>query len=499
MIMVHTRFNESEPNPNPHINFITSLPTIDPQDQENARQFLRALAAQVRPIMKAHGFVVNSFEEYEYNSVFSGRNWNHGETVELVLRRPGGAFLPTSWLMSTLCHELAHIKHMNHGPAFQTLWRDLRNEVRQLQDKGYYGDGYWSSGKRLADSATLPGAGVDPGELPEYMCGGAQNRSRPSFKRRKARRHMGNQTAKKRKPGSRIHSRYAFAGEGLSLTDTKNPEKGTGKGKRAASKRAREERTLAAERRLKLSALGNQDTQGAYCIHVDVSLLTGILASTSKTAHSPESDNETDSDIEFVEIDAVCRKNLLTAESGPTLSPSVISWNDYDNDFIFIGSGQTGVFPASEPLDELHDNGSLRCNVKGKQKPADSRPSCSRDLTNSAIARPPPRSARMATSEVQSKTLGLESGEQRRLDAPSSCVPSVVDSVGRARVFQYKKGSPHVDSNQVGPLESLSASAKWSCLVCTLENELNHLACSACGTTRGEVIWDGPMARLGSF
>lgn len=36
---------------------------VDPREQEQARQLLRALAAQVRPIMKAHGFVVNSLEE----------------------------------------------------------------------------------------------------------------------------------------------------------------------------------------------------------------------------------------------------------------------------------------------------------------------------------------------------------------------------------------------------------------------------------------------------
>lgn len=30
---------------------------------------------------------------------------------------------------------------MNHGPDFQALWKQLRVEVRQLQDKGYYGDG----------------------------------------------------------------------------------------------------------------------------------------------------------------------------------------------------------------------------------------------------------------------------------------------------------------------------------------------------------------------
>jgi hypothetical protein len=61
--MVHTRLNEREINPNPHINFITPLPNSNAEAQEEARQILRALAAQVRPIMKAHGFAVNSFEE----------------------------------------------------------------------------------------------------------------------------------------------------------------------------------------------------------------------------------------------------------------------------------------------------------------------------------------------------------------------------------------------------------------------------------------------------
>ncbi|KAJ8072529.1 hypothetical protein PM082_016088 [Marasmius tenuissimus] len=63
VIMVHVRLNETESNPNPHINFISALPASTPEDQEDARQFLRALAAQVRPVMKAHGFVVNSLEE----------------------------------------------------------------------------------------------------------------------------------------------------------------------------------------------------------------------------------------------------------------------------------------------------------------------------------------------------------------------------------------------------------------------------------------------------
>ena len=61
--MVHLRLNEHEANPNPHVNFISALSMPDPHEQERARQLLRALAAQVRPVMKAHGFVVNSLEE----------------------------------------------------------------------------------------------------------------------------------------------------------------------------------------------------------------------------------------------------------------------------------------------------------------------------------------------------------------------------------------------------------------------------------------------------
>lgn len=40
----------------------------------------------------------------------------------------------------------ATYQHADHGPAFQALWRKLRNEVRSLQRKGYYGDGKVVSG-----------------------------------------------------------------------------------------------------------------------------------------------------------------------------------------------------------------------------------------------------------------------------------------------------------------------------------------------------------------
>jgi len=63
--MVHVRLNERESNPNPYINFISVLDA----EEEDARQLIRALAAQVKPVMKTHGFTVNSLEEVSQLSV----------------------------------------------------------------------------------------------------------------------------------------------------------------------------------------------------------------------------------------------------------------------------------------------------------------------------------------------------------------------------------------------------------------------------------------------
>ncbi|KAF5377379.1 hypothetical protein D9757_008031 [Collybiopsis confluens] len=328
--MVHTRFNEQEPNPNPHINFITALPA---NDAEEARQYLRALAAQVRPIMKLHGLEVNSLEEYEYNTVFAGRNWNSGETVGL--------------------YRLLLEKHMNHGPAFQALWQRLKNELRQLQDKDYYGDGYWSGGTRLADSAAIPGQGLDTGELPEYIAC-AQRTARPSTlgRRRGPRPPMepsnrtGRQAAKQRKPGSRITSKYAFHGEGISLSVDDNESHGKGFGKQAGSKRAREERALVAERRLQM------------------------LASSSRVPPTEsDKDEETLSDTEIIpETDNDRRRALFAAEGEEDLKYLNLqsSTKNFQNDFIFTGQGRADVNPdIADNFTETAETASAR---KGKRK-----------------------------------------------------------------------------------------------------------------------------------
>ncbi|KAI0049739.1 WLM-domain-containing protein [Auriscalpium vulgare] len=442
--MVHLRINENEANPNPHVNFISALPMAD---QEEARQLLRALAAQVKPVMKSHGLTVNSLEEYEYNNVFAGRNWEAGEVVELVLRRPGGTFAPTAWLMSTLCHELAHIKHMNHGPDFQKLWTQLRNDVRALQEKGYYGDGMWSSGKRLADSAVVDGDQATADEFPEYICGGAQRRARPARKRRRQTTagpstQTGAQTAKRRKAGSRVMAPGTFEGDGRALNadieDDGRKKAGTGFRKQAASKRAREERALAAENRLRA--------------------LQGKAFSTEPKEENKGSGDESD-EVEVVpETDVDRRRTMLesmaASDADSLRSGTLNDWSD-----IIIMHPR---IPA--PLIEEGN----------KVQPA-------------RVVQP----TRQGTLESHATTSSL-----RRDTRTGNLVQDEInfrkkESLGlHAQRVERKLGAKPSDPRHMSDKHAMAGSgAAWSCLVCTLDNVPDHLACSACGTPRGDAVF----------
>jgi hypothetical protein len=205
---------------------------------------------------------------------------------------------------------------MNHGPAFQTLWTQLRNEVHALQSRGYYGDGPSTSLPKRRASAHIchcarllvlrhaprrprarrrrrPRAGRAPRvprtplpplfhpfqPLPKpHQCGGAHSRTRPTRRRRRPQKQSGPststgaQTAKRRKPGARVTRKDAFGGAGVALNDGASADgpkaKGTGFGKQAGSKRAREERAEAVERRLAaLAGKGARLDHPLICSH----------------------------------------------------------------------------------------------------------------------------------------------------------------------------------------------------------------------------------------
>ncbi|BGO98013.1 hypothetical protein JCM10021v2_001671 [Rhodotorula toruloides] len=251
----HKRFNEKRANPNDNITFIRVMDGLP--DSDTALQILEALAAQFKPIMKEWGFGVNSLVEHEWNPTFAGRNWNAGEVIEIVLRRRDGSFAPYQFLLYVMCHELAHIREMNHSWSFQKVNKQIRAAVSQLRAQKYYGDGFWSSGRSLVyPDADTPFAAEDE---PTFACGGANKRS-PRRRRRavqagpsRARGSAvklgttGRQTAIPAKPGGRVKRKGAFEGEGQVLSE--DPEMSSFR-RRAQAKGAVEARAAAAEARL---------------------------------------------------------------------------------------------------------------------------------------------------------------------------------------------------------------------------------------------------------
>lgn len=201
---VHLRINDKDTSRNPYINFVTALP--GPRHDEALRR-LQQLAAMAKPLMQDQGFHVNSLEEYEWNREFAGRCWNNGEVIELVLTSSKGDWMPLQYVLYVFCHELAHIKHMNHIPRLHgALTRHLKELALTKQRQGYYGDGLWSAGRSLANGASVEGRGMGQGQngLPDHVCGGAFSRAR-----------RGGSALKRKRLGGGVGGRGKFKGPSL--------------------------------------------------------------------------------------------------------------------------------------------------------------------------------------------------------------------------------------------------------------------------------------------
>jgi hypothetical protein len=68
-----------------------------------------------------------------------------------------GRLLKPSSLVDTLCHELAHLRHMNHGVRFRRLYQRILDTARQL---GIYRPGVESRRPRQGRLFDGPGCGT---------------------------------------------------------------------------------------------------------------------------------------------------------------------------------------------------------------------------------------------------------------------------------------------------------------------------------------------------
>ena len=258
--------HQKSSHPNDRIIFIKPLqrPPAQQAEYDVADTFLRAIAAQCLPITKKHWLAVTTLEEYEPNREFMGRNFNHGECIQLVLRSKGGRWLPFNMVQMVMMHELAHNAEMNHSKRFWAKRNEYAGEMRELWAKGYTGEGFWGSGSVLGDMSNVMGNNVlaseELGDLP--LCGGT---FRSRKRKRRAATGDGKELTWKEKKARRIEKK--FGKNGVSLGGDEDTRmlyeignKGTlgGNPRVAQSKRGRELRAAAALARFEQS---KQDTK----------------------------------------------------------------------------------------------------------------------------------------------------------------------------------------------------------------------------------------------
>jgi hypothetical protein len=237
------RINTKKTTPNKNIVFLKPLAG----SQENiSRDYLERIAAQCLPIMNKYHLAVVSLEEYEPNREFWGRNFNHGEVIQLVLRSPStGHWLPFKFVQMVMMHELAHNKQMNHSKAFWAVRNEFSSEMKALWSRGYTGDGLWGRGV-LLENGLFDRETLEEGEaLPEHMCGG-------TFKSRGGKkRTVKPKITYKERQEKRINKKFGVNGVTLGANEEVKAklEKGkrlAGKPRVAGSARGRELRAAAA-------------------------------------------------------------------------------------------------------------------------------------------------------------------------------------------------------------------------------------------------------------
>lgn len=132
-----------------------------------------------------------------------------------------------------MMHELAHCNQMNHSRNFWKLRNQYAEELRQLWQKGYTGDGLWGRGRTLLSGAYDDGRSLEHDVLPENLCGGAYRRAR-----RRKRRANGPSTNRKNetyaeKKQKRIAKKFGVNGQLLGGDEEQRVKLEQGQSKKA--------------------------------------------------------------------------------------------------------------------------------------------------------------------------------------------------------------------------------------------------------------------------
>ena len=107
----------------------------DDQNEETMKR-LRAMADDLAPLFKLRYRSIEA--ERKGVTDHYGICYEDGEIRIRLRHARSGRLLKESSLVDTLCHELAHLRHLDHSDRFKRLYWKILNKAR---DFGYYKPG----------------------------------------------------------------------------------------------------------------------------------------------------------------------------------------------------------------------------------------------------------------------------------------------------------------------------------------------------------------------
>jgi predicted metal-dependent hydrolase len=133
-------------------------------DRGDSLELIARLARDARSIAEAFGLRYRAIEpERPHVRRRLGVCYADGTIRIRLFHARTGLPLKYSSLVDTLCHELAHLRHFNHGRRFQALYRRILDHARR---EGIYAPG---PGAEAATSAPAPVVVLPPLRLPQQL------------------------------------------------------------------------------------------------------------------------------------------------------------------------------------------------------------------------------------------------------------------------------------------------------------------------------------------
>jgi predicted metal-dependent hydrolase len=99
-------------------------------DRREEEALLRRLREDAQLLAQAYGLPLRRIAKTRRDARLYGTCDVDGQIRIRLRSRITGEFLKYSSLVATLCHELAHLRHFHHGPAFVRFYRELLESAR---------------------------------------------------------------------------------------------------------------------------------------------------------------------------------------------------------------------------------------------------------------------------------------------------------------------------------------------------------------------------------